>query len=200
MLNENTINKIIKETINETVKEVDRFTPYTAQQRERNFSPFRGGDMRSPEERNPSYAAAKKAAEERRRQREMEKQNGNITEDAAFWKAYTGNMSDEQYADYWFDKYIKPYVYKGEKAMTKNDVYSLSRAYEALANVYKCHPIKADKRLYPVKEKIYDYMQKFAAYAKEHIKFGKQEESTKHISLDDIREAINSVFEDMLKG
>ena len=51
---------------------VNKFTPYSEEDRKRNFSPFFGGDNRSPEERNPSYAKAKRDAEERMRKRKME--------------------------------------------------------------------------------------------------------------------------------
>jgi len=52
---------------------VDKFTPYSEADRKRNFSPFLGGDNRTPEERNPSYAKAKRDAEERMRKRNAKK-------------------------------------------------------------------------------------------------------------------------------
>jgi hypothetical protein len=54
---------------------VDKFTPYTPEEKARNFEYLRTGFGRTPEERNPSYAKAKKEAEERRRQRELQKKN-----------------------------------------------------------------------------------------------------------------------------
>ena len=54
---------------------VNKFTPYTPEEKARNFEYLRTGFGRSPEERNPSYAKAKKEAEERRRQRELQKKN-----------------------------------------------------------------------------------------------------------------------------
>ena len=72
-INEERLRSIIRETLNgimETI--VNKFTPYSEEDRKRNFSPFFGGDNRSPEERNPSYAKAKRDAEERMRKRKME--------------------------------------------------------------------------------------------------------------------------------
>ena len=72
-INEERLRSIIRETLNcimETM--VNKFTPYSEEDRKRNFSPFFGGDNRSPEERNPSYAKAKRDAEERMRKRKME--------------------------------------------------------------------------------------------------------------------------------
>lgn len=68
---ESELRKIIRKILKEGV--VDHFTPYTKADRERNFIPFTDKDTRTPEERNPSYAAALKAAAERRRQRELQK-------------------------------------------------------------------------------------------------------------------------------
>lgn len=72
-INEERLRSIIRETLNgimETI--VNKFTPYSEEDRKRNFSPFFGGDNRSPEERNPSYAKAKRDAEESMRKRKME--------------------------------------------------------------------------------------------------------------------------------
>lgn len=72
-INEERLRSIIRETLNgimETI--VNKFTQYSEEDRKRNFSPFFGGDNRSPEERNPSYAKAKRDAEERMRKRKME--------------------------------------------------------------------------------------------------------------------------------
>lgn len=74
-INEESLRHIVREALNgimETV--VDKFTPYSAEDRKRNFSPFFGGDPRTPEERNPSYTKAKRDAEERMRKRRMEKE------------------------------------------------------------------------------------------------------------------------------
>lgn len=72
-INEERLRSIIRETLNGIMKTmVNKFTPYSEEDRKRNFSPFFGGDNRSPEERNPSYAKAKRDAEERMRKRKME--------------------------------------------------------------------------------------------------------------------------------
>lgn len=72
-INEERLRSIIRETLNGIMETmVNKFTPYSEEDRKRNFSPFFGGDNRSPEERNPSYAKAKKDAEERMRKRKME--------------------------------------------------------------------------------------------------------------------------------
>ena len=63
MITESRIDQIIKEAIDETV--VSQFTPYTKDERERNFKALRGELGRSLEDRNPSYAKALKAAQER---------------------------------------------------------------------------------------------------------------------------------------
>ena len=72
-INEERLSSIIRETLNGIMETmVNKFTPYSEEDRKRNFSPFFGGDNRSPEERNPSYAKAKRDAEERMRKRKME--------------------------------------------------------------------------------------------------------------------------------
>lgn len=72
-INEEGLRSIIRETLNGIMETmVNKFTPYSEEDRKRNFSPFFGGDNRSPEERNPSYAKAKRDAEERMRKRKME--------------------------------------------------------------------------------------------------------------------------------
>lgn len=72
-INEESLRSIIRETLNSIMETmVNKFTPYSEEDRKRNFSPFFGGDNRSPEERNPSYAKAKRDAEERMRKRKME--------------------------------------------------------------------------------------------------------------------------------
>lgn len=72
-INEERLRSIIRETLTGIMETmVNKFTPYSEEDRKRNFSPFFGGDNRSPEERNPSYAKAKRDAEERIRKRKME--------------------------------------------------------------------------------------------------------------------------------
>ena len=72
-INEERLRSIIRETLNGIMETmVNKFTPYSEEDRKRNFSPFFGVDNRSPEERNPSYAKAKRDAEERMRKRKME--------------------------------------------------------------------------------------------------------------------------------
>ena len=72
-INEEHLRSIIREALNGIMETmVNYFTPYSEEDRKRNFSPFFGGDPRSPEERNPSYAKAKRDAEDRMRQRKME--------------------------------------------------------------------------------------------------------------------------------
>ena len=72
-INEERLRSIIRETLNSIMETmVNKFTPYSEEDRKRNFSPFFGGDNRSPEERNPSYAKAKRDAEERMRKRKIE--------------------------------------------------------------------------------------------------------------------------------
>ena len=72
-INEERLRSIIRETLNGIMETmVNKFTPYSEEDRKRNCSPFFGGDNRSPEERNPSYAKAKRDAEERMRKRKME--------------------------------------------------------------------------------------------------------------------------------
>lgn len=63
MISENRIAEIVKEVIDEAL--VSQFTPYTADDRERNFKAVRGEYDRSLEDRNPSYAKALRAAQER---------------------------------------------------------------------------------------------------------------------------------------
>ncbi len=63
MINEDRINEIIKRVIDEAV--VSQFTPYTEDEKERNFKALRGEFNRSLEDRNPSYMKAVRAAQER---------------------------------------------------------------------------------------------------------------------------------------
>ena len=65
MINEIRINEIIQSVIDETV--VSQFTPYTEDEKERNFKALRGEFNRSLEDRNPSYMKAVRAAQERMR-------------------------------------------------------------------------------------------------------------------------------------
>ena len=65
MINESRINEIIQRVIDETV--VSQFTPYTEDEKERNFKALRGEFNRSLEDRNPSYMKAVRAAQERMR-------------------------------------------------------------------------------------------------------------------------------------
>ena len=67
MINECRINEIIKRVIDETV--VSQFTPYTEDEKERNFKALRGEFNRSLEDRNPSYMKAVRAAQERMKNR-----------------------------------------------------------------------------------------------------------------------------------
>lgn len=60
----------MKKRVNEKI--VKQFTPYTEKDREENFIPFTDKDKRTPEERNPAYAAAKKAAAERMKNKSNE--------------------------------------------------------------------------------------------------------------------------------
>ena len=62
MINEDRINEIIKRVIDEAV--VSQFTPYTEDEKERNFKALRGEFNRSLEDRNPSYMKAVRAAQE----------------------------------------------------------------------------------------------------------------------------------------
>lgn len=65
MINESRINEIIQSVIDEAV--VSQFTPYTEDEKERNFKALRGEFNRSLEDRNPSYMKAVRAAQERMR-------------------------------------------------------------------------------------------------------------------------------------
>ena len=76
--------KQIREAFEKTIKEIlmerilgqgESFTDYTPEEKERNFEYLRTGNGRTPEERNPSYAAALKAAQER-----MAKKKAGLTE------------------------------------------------------------------------------------------------------------------------
>ena len=67
MINESRINEIIQSVIDETV--VSQFTPYTEDEKERNFKALRGEFNRSLEDRNPSYMKAVRAAQERMKNR-----------------------------------------------------------------------------------------------------------------------------------
>lgn len=69
MINESRINEIIQSVIDETV--VSQFTPYTEDEKERNFKALRGEFNRSLEDRNPSYMKAVRAAQERMRNKKQ---------------------------------------------------------------------------------------------------------------------------------
>ena len=83
-ITESHLRKMIKKIIRESAgipseeesaeiseKEVTRFTPYTPEEREQNFAPFRGGDSRSAFDRNPAYRRALEAARERQSQKKL---------------------------------------------------------------------------------------------------------------------------------
>lgn len=64
----------LKEELSESKineREVTKFTPYTPEEKEKNFSPFTGGDNRDVFQRNPAYEKALRDAEERRKQRQQ---------------------------------------------------------------------------------------------------------------------------------
>lgn len=71
-LTEEHLRKMVREALKEAI--VNQFTPYSEEDRRRNFSPFFGGDNRTPEERNPSFAKAKRDAEDRMRRKKANQQ------------------------------------------------------------------------------------------------------------------------------
>lgn len=74
VVNEEVLRKIVREALNRlSEKIVKQFTPYTENDRERNFIPFTNKDKRTPYERNPSYEKAVRDAEERMRMRKLSK-------------------------------------------------------------------------------------------------------------------------------
>ena len=65
MINKKRIKEIIKKEIKK--KQVNKLTTYTEDEKERNFKALRGEFNRSLEDRNPAYAKALRAAQERMR-------------------------------------------------------------------------------------------------------------------------------------
>lgn len=71
ILNESSLREIVRNKIATILKEKilgqgESFTPYTPEEKARNFEYLKTGFGRSAEERNPAYAAALKAAQERK--------------------------------------------------------------------------------------------------------------------------------------
>ena len=58
--------------------EVTNFTPYTEEEKKKNFEYLLTGCGRTPEERNPAYAKALRDAEERRRKKAEKKVDENF--------------------------------------------------------------------------------------------------------------------------
>ena len=76
-LTESEFRDIVKECVRKALKETvlgpnDKFTPYSKKDREENFAPYNGKASKDMCKRNPSYAAALKAAEERRKAKQNE--------------------------------------------------------------------------------------------------------------------------------
>lgn len=70
----------------------ERFTPYTEKDREENFSGLFYG---TPEERNPSYAQAKKEAQERLRKKKEMKAQGMVQEAVDYgWEVTSSEAMD----------------------------------------------------------------------------------------------------------
>ena len=71
ILKENELKKLVENAVHEAI--VQHFTPYSKEDRERNFIPFTDKDTRTPQQRNPAYAKALKDAQERKKKRQQQK-------------------------------------------------------------------------------------------------------------------------------
>ena len=131
---------------------VDKFTPYTNSEKAKNFEYLLTGCGRTPEERNPAYAKALKAAEERRKQKQAQKSNESIeeTQHIGAERASANNV----YANTWFNKYAKPLCKMADKAIEHGDVAKMTHAYNKLITLYKSNPIQYDARLISARERI----------------------------------------------
>lgn len=95
-IKESIVDEIINSVINETV--VDKFTPYTPEEREQNFIPFTTKDKRTAFEKNPSYEAALKVAQERMRQRKLQKQKNNESIDETVKNVLKQYLKEDGYS------------------------------------------------------------------------------------------------------
>lgn len=168
---------------------VDKFTPYTPEEREQNFIPFTSKDTRTPFQKNPSYERALKAAQERRRQREMEKRNETkssinrsditkaITEVLSLYE--TGKLnevmnynasrvaSDNNYCNSWKAEHVEPALTAADNAMKNFDghnIQDITGSYQHLISLYNCHTLKVDSRLIDAKEDIKNKLDELVSF------------------------------------
>lgn len=184
-------NELKSEIIGEGRK-VDRFTNYTPEEKARNFEYLRTGFGRSPEERNPYYAKALKAAQERMRQRKLQKQKNNESIEEVMNYGAERVASDNNYVNRWFEKNVEPIFKPIDTFMSKgakpdNELFS---GYQTLRNLYNCHPLKMDSRLIDVKQRIYDKLIEVEKYVQSFYK---------HESKQNINNRIDETVKNVLK-
>jgi len=190
----------LKEDLLGEAKFVNQFTPYTDDEKKTNFEYLRTSFGRSPEERNPSYAAAKKAAEERRKQKEAQKQNGEVSETIH----YTAERmaADNNYRMKWNEKYLKPLLDKCDAILNGSEnasVQEIIDLYKRLNTIRSSNPIKYDVRLIELQDEIKDRLEKLVEFIRQMMT-NRPNESKKRVKKSEIVEAIKDVLSEWKKS
>jgi len=183
----------LKEDLLGEAKFVNQFTPYTDDEKRTNFEYLRTGFGRSPEERNPSYAAAKKAAEERRKQKEAQKQNGEVSETIRYGAERMA--ADNNYRMRWNEKYLQPLLDKCDAILNGSEnasVQEIVDLYKRLNTIKSSNPIRYDVRLIELQDEIKDRLEKLVEFIRQMMT-NRPNESKKRIKKSEIVEAIKDV-------
>jgi len=200
---ESRIKESIKKQINNVLDEglVDKFTPYTPEEKARNFEYLRTGFGRTPEERNPSYAKALKDAEERRRQRQMQKNNESVEETINYGNGR--ETSDNDFKLRWNEENLQPILNRCDSILNgteKVSVQEIIDAYKRLMTIGNSNPIKYDTRLMDLRNEIKIRAEKLIAFVRELMSNRQNESKRQHISESDIKQAITEVLSEWKKS
>ena len=190
----------LKEDLLGEAKFVNQFTPYTDDEKRTNFEYLRTGFGRSPEERNPSYAAAKKAAEERRKQKEAQKQNGEVSETIRYGAERMA--ADNNYRMRWNEKYLQPLLDKCDAILNGSEnasVQEIVDLYKRLNTIKSSNPIRYDVRLIELQDEIKDRLEKLVEFIRQMMT-NRQNESKKRVKKSEIVEAIKDVLSEWKKN
>ena len=187
----------LKEDLLGEGREVDRFTPYTPEEKARNFEYLRTGFGRSPEERNPSYAKALKAAEERRKQKQMQQKNESIDETMNYGAERVA--ADNKYADEFYNRHVKSKTELCDKCMETGQISQIGRCYKALLNAYSMEEVQQDARLLKVKQEIKNKLEEIISFVQNKMA-NSQNESKRHITESELKQAISEVLMEWKKS
>lgn len=187
----------LKEDLLGEGREVDRFTPYTPEEKARNFEYLRTGFGRSPEERNPSYAKALRDAEERRRQKQIQQRNESIDETVNYGAERV--VADNRYANEFYDRHIRSKIELCDKYMEIGHIGQIGKCYKALLNAYSMEEVQHDARLLKIKQQIKDKLEEVISFIQKKMS-NKQNESKRHIAESELRQAISEVLSEWKKS